>query len=53
MAETRTSSPALIAGAWLLVALPLAWGVYKTGLNAAKLFTSPPAATAPATPATK
>jgi hypothetical protein len=48
MSETRTSSPALIAGAWLLVALPLAWGVYKTGQNAAKLFTSPPSVTAPA-----
>ncbi|AFL89903.1 hypothetical protein Terro_3692 [Terriglobus roseus DSM 18391] len=53
MTEARTSSPALIAGAWLLVALPLAWGVYKTGLNAAKLFTSPPAAAAPATPGVK
>ncbi|SEC21276.1 MFS transporter small subunit [Terriglobus roseus] len=47
MSESRTSSPALIVGAWLLVALPLVWGVYKTGLNAAKLFTSPPAVTTP------
>jgi len=48
------SSSALVAVAWLVVSLPLAWGIYNTGLNAAKLFThlhqpaAAPAATAPA-----
>ncbi len=33
-----TSSPAVVALAWLAVGLPLAWGVYKTLVNAAKFF---------------
>ncbi len=38
-AETnKTSSPALIALAWLVVCIPAAWGVYNTVLNAMKLF---------------
>ncbi len=49
MTETKSSSTALVAAAWLLVALPLAWGVFKSAQNAAKLFTSaPPAAPASA-----
>ena len=50
----KPSSSALIAVAWLVVSLPLAWGIYYTGLNAAKLFThlpqpaTQPAPTAPA-----
>jgi hypothetical protein len=51
MPEVRTSSTALIAGAWLLVAVPLAWGVYESGRNAAKLFTATPTVNAPATTA--
>jgi hypothetical protein len=47
MSETKTSSPLLVAGAWILVAVPLSWGVYKSALNAAKLFTAVPVATAP------
>ncbi len=47
----KKSSIALIAVAWLVVSLPLAWGIYNTGLNAAKLFTHlhqpAPAATTP------
>jgi hypothetical protein len=35
----KKSSTALITVAWLVVSLPLAWGIYNTGLNAAKLFT--------------
>ncbi len=52
MAETEksTTSPALIALAWLLVGLPLSWGVYKSALNAAKLF-QPAAASSAAAPA--
>lgn len=39
MNAEKTTSPALVAAAWLLVSLPLAWGIYNTALNAAKLFT--------------
>ena len=49
MSEASKSSPILIIAAWLLVAVPLSWGIFKSGQNAAKLFTAPsPAATAPA-----
>jgi hypothetical protein len=48
--QTKTS-PGLIAAAWIVVCVPLAWGVYNTGLNAAKLFTQPSAAPATAAPA--
>lgn len=38
--RTEKKSPAaLVAVAWLVVSLPLVWGIYNTGLNAAKLFT--------------
>jgi len=33
-----TTSPALVGFAWLAVCLPLAWGVYRTLLSAAKFF---------------
>jgi hypothetical protein len=33
----------LIAAAWFIVSLPLAWGIYNTALSAAKLFTAPQA----------
>jgi hypothetical protein len=40
-AHTQTGDPAntgkLIA-AWLLVGIPLVWGVFKTAVNAAALF---------------
>lgn len=52
--QTKTS-PGLIAAAWIVVCVPLVWGVYNTGLNAAKLFTQtqtqPNAAPATAAPA--
>ena len=51
--ETKTSSPALVALAWLLVGMPLGWGVYRSGQNAVKLFQPPPAVAAPAQPAAK
>jgi hypothetical protein len=44
MPETRTTSPLLIATAWLIVSIPAAWGVYNTVLNAKKLFLAPPPA---------
>ena len=49
MSDVRKSSPALITIAWIVVGIPLGWGVYKSALNAAKLFQSQPAATAPVT----
>lgn len=48
--HARPSSPALIALAWIVVGVPFGWGVYKSALNAAKLFQSPPAATAAPSP---
>jgi hypothetical protein len=50
MAEIKQSSPAVIALAWIIVGVPLAWGVYKSALNAVKLFQPQPAVTAPAAP---
>jgi hypothetical protein len=47
--NAKKSSPALILLAWLLVGIPLGWGVYNTAINAMKLFQSAPAMTAPAT----
>jgi hypothetical protein len=50
--ETKTTSPLLIAAAWLIVGIPAAWGVYNTALNAKKLFVaSPPAPAASQTSA--
>ena len=36
--ETPTTSPILVALAWLFVAIPAGWGIYNTLLNAMKLF---------------
>lgn len=36
--EIKKTPPLLIALAWLFVGIPLAGGIYKTLLNAAKLF---------------
>jgi hypothetical protein len=47
-AENKTPA-ALILVAWLVVGLPLAWGVTQTWKNASKLFSTPLAATVPAT----
>jgi len=40
---TKKSSGAVVLLAWLLVGVPLGWGVYNTVLNSMKLFQSPPA----------
>jgi hypothetical protein len=45
----KKSSAGLVLVAWAVVCIPLGWGVYKTAVNAMKLFAAPPAATAPAT----
>jgi len=52
MADTfQKSFAALILFAWLLVGVPLGWGVYNTLLSSMKLFQAPPppAASAPVT----
>ena len=36
--NTKPSSTATILLAWLVVGIPLAWGVYNTLLSAMKLF---------------
>lgn len=52
MAESiKKSSPATVLLAWLLVGVPLGWGVYNTVLNSEKLFQSTPTITVPASPA--
>ena len=51
MAEnTQKSSAAIVLFAWLLVGIPLGWGVYNTLLSSLKLFQSPTTATTPAIP---
>jgi hypothetical protein len=49
MAENvKKSSAIAILLAWLLVSVPLGWGVYNTLLNSMKLFQAPAAAPPPA-----
>jgi hypothetical protein len=38
---------------WLIVAIPLLWGIGVTWVNVQKLFATPPAMSDTATPATK
>ncbi len=45
--NAKSTSPALIAVAWVVVILPAAWGLRYTVANALKLFTAPAAASAP------
>lgn len=39
MANENKTSAGLVAAAWIVVSLPLAWGIYNTALGAARLFT--------------
>jgi hypothetical protein len=48
--DTKKSSAAMILLAWVLVSVPLGWGVYNTLLNSMKLFQAPVAAPASAAP---
>jgi hypothetical protein len=49
--NTKKSSPGIILFAWLLVGVPLGWGVYNTVLGAMKLFQAPPSVnSAPSVP---
>lgn len=36
--STATASPALIGLCWLIVGLPLAWGIWQTLLKVVQLF---------------
>lgn len=46
MAENiKKSSAGTILLAWLIVGIPLGWGVYNTLLNSLKLFQTAPAST--------
>jgi hypothetical protein len=42
--NTKKSSATAILFAWLLVGVPLGWGIYNTILGSMKLSTTPPAA---------
>jgi hypothetical protein len=44
--DAKKSSGAMILLAWVLVGVPLTWGVYNTLLNSMKLFQAPAASTA-------
>lgn len=48
--NVKKSSAAAILLAWLLVGIPLGWGVYNTVLNSLKLFQAAPAAAPAAAP---
>lgn len=52
-ANTRKSSGVLILGAWLIVGIPLGWGVYNTVLGAMKLFEVPAVQATTPTPTVK
>ena len=45
MSSEQKTPAVVILLAWLVVGVPLAWGVSQTWKNAAKLFTTPPPAT--------
>ena len=46
LTQVRTSSPALIAAAWIVVLIPAAWGLNYTVGNALKIFQKPAAVAA-------
>ena len=46
--NAKKSSAAMILFAWLLVGVPLGWGVYNTVLNSQKLFQAGPVTNSPA-----
>jgi hypothetical protein len=44
------TSPLLVAAAWIIVALPLSWGLYTSIIKSKPLFNAPPAAQAAPAP---
>ncbi len=51
--NVKTSSPGLVAAAWILVLVPTAWGLTYTVQNALKLFQTQAAASTTSAPAAK
>jgi hypothetical protein len=49
--DEKRTSPLLLAAAWTVVAIPLAWGVYQTVKKSIPLFQASAADAAPARPA--
>jgi hypothetical protein len=49
--EDKKTSRLSLAAAWIVVALPLAWGVYQTAVKSIPLFRSSAVAEAPVRPA--
>jgi hypothetical protein len=47
----RKTSPVAIAFAWIIVAIPLGWGVYQSVVKSGPLFAPGQAAAKPVTPA--
>jgi hypothetical protein len=47
----KKTSPLAVAFAFLVVLVPLSWGLYRSVKNSLPLFTARPAAPAPAAPA--
>ena len=47
--EAKTS-PLVLGAAWVVVGIPLAWGVYQTAIKALPLFREPRATATPARP---
>ncbi len=41
MAENKKAAAITILVAWIVVSLPLGWGVYNTVMNSMKLFQKP------------
>lgn len=44
--DTAPTSSGMVLLAWLIVSLPLCWGVYRSALNVVKLFQPAPVAAA-------
>lgn len=44
--DVKKTSAGIVLLAWLLVGVPLGWGVYNTLLSSMKLFQAAPATTA-------
>jgi hypothetical protein len=51
--EGGRTSPLLLAAAWIVVALPLAWGVYQTVKKSLPMLRTSAVAEAPARPASR
>jgi hypothetical protein len=43
----KQSSPLALTTAWIVVMIPLAWGVYQTAIKALPLFAGPTVQAAP------